>query len=792
MTKSRVTRRVLRACVTIVAIGLVMTMTSFVFARDVVTRLGRQRVDRPANAALLGVQQMSSAVDQVLATAGGVVAATGGDPRRFVTVLGPDVVSSSSLAGIALVDRYRGAGRVVTKVGDTTLLEGNVSAALSADSTATLIAHRRGRAAFDLGFAATLPSGRAIFLEITLPSESALPASFAIVTGSGTKSSDLVLGNVASISGLTRWKTGVVLGGTQLTMFVTPDRAAGSFAGAQLPLVILLVGLLLTVVAAVVARTVVRRNYAVGVLQTQNRALDVAIEEQRRVEAELRASQARFRAMLRDSPDAIALLNVDDGACEVLNRVTFLGHPIEALGEGDGLLRLVHPDDRDDAELQFDRLHQLDDDQTLETTLRMQSAEGLDRFVRLRFSPLSATESAPRSLLGLLSDVTEEWENELREAELQEALRRSQRLESVGQLAGGVAHDFNNILAAIQASAELLEDEVPRGRPEEYRLEIERAAQRGAALTRQLLTFAHRDRTEPRPVDLVEVVTGIESLLRRTLSADVQLQLTAPEETCTVVADPTHLEQVVLNLALNARDAMPDGGVLWIGIRVDAEDSSDERIVLSVTDTGTGIDPEVRDRIFDPFVTTKEPGKGTGLGLATVRTIVESVGARISVFSQPAQGTTFEIAFPRSDRAGVARSPEPLRGEIDGDGLRLLLVEDECAVRTALAHMLEGRGFRVVTATSGLDALRVIERESFDVVLTDLVMPGMSGRELIERLEEAGESRVVAMSGYARGDFDASSLPSSVLLLRKPFTNTQLFSALRTAMAAQPVADTNA
>src|SRR5207237_9968804 len=236
----------------------------------------------------------------------------------------------------------------------------------------------------------------------------------------------------------------------------------------------------------------------------------------------------------------------------------------------------------------------------------------------------------------------------LREGELQEALRRSQRLESVGRLAGGVAHDFNNILAAIQASAELLEGEVPGGRPEEYRQEIERAAQRGAALTRQLLTLAQRDSTEPRSVDLAEVVLGIETLLRRTLSADVQLQLTTPDESCDVFADPTHLEQVILNLALNARDAMPEGGVLWIAVRTETDDAADPRILLSVTDTGTGIDPEVRDHMFDPFVTTKAPGKGTGLGLATVRTIAESVGAEISVCSQPDQGTTFEIAFPRS------------------------------------------------------------------------------------------------------------------------------------------------
>ncbi|MDQ1385751.1 MAG: hypothetical protein QOG65_3130, partial [Actinomycetota bacterium] len=524
----------------------------------------------------------------------------------------------------------------------------------------------------------------------------------------------------------------------------------------------------------------------------------------------LRAAQARFEAMLRDSPDAIALLHVEQGNCEILNREVLLGHRVSELDAADGLLQLVHPDDRADACAQFDRLRELQGDQILETTLRMRDAGGRDRFVRLRFSRLHAPDDAPRTLLGLVSDVTEEWDNQLRAAELQEALRRSQRLESVGRLAGGVAHDFNNLLAAIQASAELLSGEVPDGRPEEYRQEIERAAQRGAALTRQLLTFAHRDRTEPKSVDLAEVVVGIESLLRRTLSADVQLQLTTPPEACRVFADPTHLEQVIVNLALNARDAMPEGGVLWIAVRNEPDTRKPDGaagaqsaglVILSVTDTGTGIDPEVRDRIFDPFVTTKDPGKGTGLGLATVRTIADSVGADIRVFSQPAQGTTFEIAFPRSTDAATGRASEMADDDIDGTGVRILLVEDDGAVRAALTRTLERRGFDVTPAPAGAEALQMIERSSFDLVLTDLVMPGMSGRALIGRLRESDpEMRILAMSGYApraRADDDAD-LPSSVRVVRKPFTNIQLFAALRAELlerrerAERPVAESSA
>ena len=211
-------------------------------------------------------------------------------------------------------------------------------------------------------------------------------------------------------------------------------------------------------------------------------------------------------------------------------------------------------------------------------------------------------------------------------------------------------------------------------------------------------------------------------------------------------------------------------------------------MILSVTDTGTGIDPEVRDRIFDPFVTTKDPGKGTGLGLATVRTIAESVGAAIHVFSEPGQGTTFEVAFPRCTAVATERIAEMADDDIDGSGIRVLLVEDEGAVRAALTQTLERRGFQVTPAPTATEALQVVERAAFDLVLTDMVMPGLSGRALIGRLRESRpEVRVLAMSGYAprAEDGDDTELPSTVTLLRKPFTNAQLFSALRSTFAAE-------
>ncbi|HYL51031.1 MAG TPA: ATP-binding protein [Acidimicrobiia bacterium] len=779
--------RAARSCAAVFAVGAALTSVAFVVVRGDVERLTRQRIDHPAGQALLGVQQMTAAVDQVLATANGVYATSGGDARRFVAVLGPDVNASSTLAGMTLVVADDQGVRRAATVGSTPLLAGKERAVLDTTTTSTLLANRRDRAGYHLGFAARVGHGdAAVFLEIRLPLTTPTTLPFALVpTGPRRGAADIVLGNVANLSGLSRWNQTVDIGGREFALLVRAGSAPSGWLGLSLPQLVLLVGLALTTLAAGIAIVVARRTYAMEHLSVQNRELDEALERQRQVEAELRAWQARFRTILRDSPDVIALLDVDAGTCEVLNRTDFFGHPLETLAEKDGLYGLVHPEDRADADAHWQRLHALEPDRVCETTLRLRDGAGTARYARLRFSPLNLEDDSSQTLLGAISDVTDEWTNQLREAELQEALRRSQRLEAVGQLAGGVAHDFNNVLAAVQASVELLMDDVPPGRPREYADEIHRAAGRGAALVRQLLTFAQRDRAEPRTVDLNEVIVGMEPLLRRSLGEQVQLHVSRTECSCLVEVDPTHLEQVILNLAVNARDAMPGGGVLWIATTIEYDDTggTNDRVVLSVTDTGTGIAPDVRERMFDPFMTTKEPGKGTGLGLATVMSIVREVAGEINVVTEVGQGTTFEISFARC--TGVARSPdEPVAADhFDGCGRRILLVEDDAAVRAALAHTLERRHFTVVTAVDASQALPIVEQQAFDLVLTDAVMPGMSGAALVEHLHATHpELRVILMSGYSRGLVDASSIASSRQQLRKPFTTAELMRAIRTAL----------
>jgi signal transduction histidine kinase len=786
--------RVLRPTAAIVVVGIALTSAAFVVVRHDVERLSRQRIDRPASDALRSVQHLTGAVDQLLATANGVYATSGGDAKRFSAVLGRDVLASPTIEGLALIVAGDTRIQSVARVGNTTLLAGKERDAFAANGTSNLVATRRDDG-FRLGFAAPVAPEAAAYLEVRVPldaSAASLPFALVPFDTASPRAGDIVLGNVDSLSGLHRWNETVAIGGQSFALMVRPDAAPAVWLGIPLPLLVLLVGLVLTALAAVVAVLIARRTRAVEHLSVENRALDEALARQRAVEAELRASRARIRAILRDSPDVVMLLDLEAGTCEILNREDFLGHPLSTVAAPGGLRSLVHPDDDADAERYWHRLSELRDlgeDATCETTLRIHDGEGDARYARLRFSLLNLDDDSAVTLLGALSDVTDEWANQLREAELREALRRSQRLEAVGQLAGGVAHDFNNVLAAVQASVELLMDDVPAGRPHEYAQEIDKAARRGAALVRQLLTFAQQDRAEPRLVDVNDVVTGMEPLLRRSLGEMVQLQIATTGCACVVEADPTHLEQVILNLAVNARDAMPGGGVLWLATNVEFDETggTDDRVVLSVTDTGTGIAPEIRDQMFQPFATTKEPGKGTGLGLATVLSIVQEVGADLNVLTEAGLGTTFEISFPRKPGFATDDPADTPAAHFDGARRRILLVEDDPAVRASLRRILERRNFVVADAPDAADALRRVERQPFDLVLTDAMMPGMPGTVLIDQLRATHTHlRVVLMTGYSRELVDADGAFVDVPQLRKPFTSAELMRTLHDAFTRTP------
>jgi two-component system cell cycle sensor histidine kinase/response regulator CckA len=355
---------------------------------------------------------------------------------------------------------------------------------------------------------------------------------------------------------------------------------------------------------------------------------------------------------------------------------------------------------------------------------------------------------------------------------LEEQLRQSQKMEAVGRLAGGVAHDFNNLLTVITLSSHMLLDMLKPGPQAEQVKDIADAADRASALTRQLLTFGRKDVLAPKVVDVNAAVREAESMLRRLIGEDILLIVELDPEAWPVTIDPGHLSQVLMNLSVNARDAMPRGGTLVIGTR-----NVDHQVCLCVTDTGVGMPPEVRVRVFEPFYTSKGVGKGTGLGLAVVHGIVEQIGGRIEVESEPGRGTAFSVYLPASDLAETSSAAVMTQAPRSGHE-SILLVEDEASLRQLAARALRAHGFTVLLAADGAEALRVLEShpEPLDLLVTDVVMPNMDGRELADRLRARMPGlKVLFLSGYMddallrRGVFEANET-----LLQKPFTPSSL------------------
>ncbi len=392
-------------------------------------------------------------------------------------------------------------------------------------------------------------------------------------------------------------------------------------------------------------------------------------------------------------------------------------------------------------------------------------------------------------------------ERELREAKRRREHRRlekqflqSQKMEAVGQLAGGIAHDFNNLLTIIAGYSQLILDRLPPGDGVREKVEeIKNAGDRAAALTHQLLAFSRRQVLQPQVVDLNQVVANLDKMLQRLIGEDIDLVSLCPPGVGRVKVDPGQIEQVILNLAVNARDAMPQGGKLTIetaNIELDESYASTHMavkpgpyVMLAVSDTGHGMDPETQSHIFEPFFTTKEQGKGTGLGLSTVYGIVKQSGGNIWVYSEPGKGATFKIYLPR-----VEEAPQP-KTEVERPAARLLgtetilLVEDEAAVRLLVRGTLEQSGYSVLDAGSGAEALVMANERTqpIHLLVTDVVMPGMSGREVAEHVTLAHpETKVLFMSGYTD---DAvvrhGALESSAAFVQKPFTPDSLLRKVR-------------
>jgi PAS domain S-box-containing protein len=402
-------------------------------------------------------------------------------------------------------------------------------------------------------------------------------------------------------------------------------------------------------------------------------------------------------------------------------------------------------------------------------------------------------------LVGMNRDITERKQAEAEQARLAEELRQAQKLEAVGRLAGGIAHDFNNLLTAISGYSELLLERVHA----EERADVEairQAAEQATALTKQLLAFSRRRALQPETLDLNEVVSQMDKLLRRLIGADVELVTVLDPALATVEADRSQLEQVIVNLALNARDAMPEGGKLVIetgnvSVLEGARNASRERareghVRLLARDSGAGIDSGTLERIFEPFFTTKGAGRGTGLGLSTVQSIIDQAGGRISVQSRPGQGTTFEIILPASGEPRSARDAGATDvGSLDGSET-ILVVEDDEILRTLAVRTLREHGYDVLEARYASEALETWteRRADVSVVVSDVVMPGMSGVELADRIASTNaDVKIILMSGFA-DPAAAQHLPTHTIggFLEKPFTPRTLLRAVREAIETAP------
>jgi PAS domain S-box-containing protein len=470
-------------------------------------------------------------------------------------------------------------------------------------------------------------------------------------------------------------------------------------------------------------------------------------------------------------------------------------------GELDGrnVFDLVHPDDRGRAEALL--LAVLAPDAAVaRDAIRVRHKNGTWRDVEIA-AVNHLDDPIVEAIVVTYHDVTDRKRAEAALRELEERHRQAQKMEAIGRLASGVAHDFNNLLTAILGSTDLLLEELPADHPGRLEAnETRKAALRAADLTRQLLAFGRQQVLTPQVLDLNEVVTNVDKMLRRVIREDVELRIVQAPDIGAVRADPGQLEQVLLNLAVNARDAMPRGGRLTIetaNAELDDTYAAEHAVVVpgryvmfAVSDTGTGMDAETQARVFEPFFTTKEKGKGTGLGLATVYGIVKQSGGYIWVYSEPGQGTSMKVYLPRVEAPIEPISPPPQpSGSLRGSET-ILVVEDQDEVRKLTRRMLEARGYRVLVAASGADALRlsgaVQAGEQIDLLLTDVIMPGMSGREVALLLGPAHpHMRVLFVSGYTDESIvHEGILEPGIAFLQKPFTAEALARKVREVLDA--------
>jgi len=503
------------------------------------------------------------------------------------------------------------------------------------------------------------------------------------------------------------------------------------------------------------------------------------ITEQKQTETILQESEEKYRLLVENAGEAIFI--AQDEILKFCNPATerLTGYSKEELASI-SFVELIHPEDR---EMVLERYQKRLRNEKVETgySFRVIDRNGMGHWVYIT-STITNWEGKPATL-NFINDITSQ-------KNLETQLRQAQKMEAIGTLAGGVAHDFNNLLTTIIGNAELALMQIHKGDPlNEYIEEIKNAGNTAASLTRQILTFSRKQIVQPKVLSINKVLHDMEKMLQRLIREDIEMVVDLDSELWPVHIDPGQIEQVLMNLVVNAGDAMPEGGKLLIetaNVHLDSayfrnhgvEDTPGAYVMLAVTDNGTGMDEKIRDRIFEPFFTTKELGHGTGLGLSTVYGIMKQNNGYVWVYSEPGKGTTFKVYFPKAGTDIISDTEEQVDDNLLKGSETILVVEDSKTLLKMAQKMLEKYGYQILTAQNGIEAMEIFRGHDgpIHLILTDVVMPKMGGRDLAEKIQsEKPEVKFIYMSGYTdRAISDNGLLHKGVEFIQKPFAPRNL------------------
>lgn len=521
------------------------------------------------------------------------------------------------------------------------------------------------------------------------------------------------------------------------------------------------------------------------------------ITDRKRTEEALRKSEGRYRLLAENVTDVIWTLDMNLNPTYISPSIKQLrGYTVEEV-MAQKLSEICAPESLAVVEqvfaeeLAIENREQKDLNRSRTLELEYKCKDGSTIWNEVKVSFIRDSSGKAIGILGVDRNITERKKAEKEKAGLQQQLQQAQKIEAIGRLAGGVAHDFNNLLTVISGNCQLSLLELKEGDPLKGNIEqIKKASEKAADLTRQLLAFSRRQILEMRVLNLNSLLMDLDKMLHRLIGEDIELITVLADDLGRVKTDSGWVEQIIMNLAVNARDAMPNGGKLTIETANAELDEGYARghiavkpgryVMLSVSDTGVGMTPEIRQQVFEPFFTTKEKGKGTGLGLSTVYGIVKQSGGNIWVYSEPGLGTTFKIYLPRVEEPFEKMREKVTTEEFPRGNETILVVEDEEDVRRLTVRALERQGYRVLEASCGDDAL-VLSKEPIHMILTDVVMPGMSGRQLADRLIPLHpKMKVLYMSGYTDNAIvHHGVLEEGVNYIQKPFTINKLIRKVR-------------